>query len=413
MKRTFWTTVIAASALAAVTAGTLLGQLGMGPARRADDANDANARPWPKKLVNVNVKAKTVSFPAEICGRVGMDGGPMDLELLLTSWKGKTHESILRTPAKGWQIHAGLVMLGLPRGRVAQTSYSIDTQEYTSQPPRGPKVKLSVSWTGKDGKKHTADPASWMQKTDPNSAIKPPSEYVFIGSVLGSEGGYAADAQGEYISLVNFNAAILDVPFISTDSDASLYFRTKPDAIPPEGTRVTVTIHVLKDAAESDFVRRLLYVDRFGRYRAEGSREMLRLDQLSKWGESFVGKHKRGEVILRGAGKAFVHDLLVAREELWIGGVREIDVQYEAARTPVLPRTPEQMKQALTDWAAKFAQPSEQIDPPLETVVPTLQQIDQKLHEMKVTRKMLEEYRTKLRAMASKAKSSGTGEADE
>ncbi len=413
MKRTLWTTVIVAFALAAVTAGTLLGQLGLAPARRAADANDANAAPWPQKLVNVNATARTVSFPAEVCGRVGMDGGPMDLELLLTSWKGKTHESILRTPARGWQIHAGLVMLGLPRGRPAQTSYSIDTKEYTSQPPRGPKVKLSVSWTGKDGKEHTADPASWMQKAEPDSASAPPSEYVFIGSILGSEGGYAADAQGEYISLVNFSTAILDVPFTSTDSDASLYFRTKPDAIPPADTRVTVTIHVLKDAAESDFVRRLLYVDRFGRYRAEGSREMLSLDELSKWGASFVGKHKRGQVILRGAGKAFVHDLLVAKEELWIGGVREIDIQYDAARMPVLPRTPKQINEALADWAAKFAQPSEQIDPPLETVVPTLQQIDQKLHEMKVTRKMLEEYRTKLRAMASKAKSADTGETDE
>lgn len=413
MKRMFWTTLIAASALAAVTAGTLLGQLGLGPAPREDDAKDANAAPWPRKLVNVDAKAKTVSFPAEVCGRVGMDGGPMDLELLLTSWRGKTHESILRTPAKGWQIHAGLVMLGLPRGRAAETSYSIDTEQYTTQPPRGPKVRLTVSWTDKDGKKQTADPASWMQKADPNSAIEPPSEYVFIGSILGSEGGYAADAQGEYISLVNFNTAILDVPFMSTDSDASLYFRTQPDAIPPEGTRVMVTIHVLKDAAKSDFARRLLYVDRFGRYRAEGSNDLLRLDELSKWGASFVGEHKRGQVILRGGGKAFVHDLIAAKDELWIGGVREIDIQYDAARTPVLPRTPRQMDRELKNWAAKFAQPSEQIDPPLETVVPTLQQIDQKLHEMKVTQKMLEEYRTQLRAMAAKAKSTGTGKADE
>jgi hypothetical protein len=402
--------------LALLATGTLHGQLGLrgtAPETPEDDGDekDANAAAG-RQLVQVNAKKGVVSFPAEVCGRVGMDGEAMQLELLLTSWKGKTHESILRTRAKGWQIHAGLVMLGLPRGRPAESSYSIDTESYTSQPPRGPKVKIFVSWADKGGKKHTVNVADWMQKADPNVATGPPREYVFIGSVLGSQGGYAADGEGEFISLVNFRSAILDVPFLSTDSNASLYFQTRPERIPPEGTDVTVTIEPVRNAAKTKFARRLLFVDRFGRYRGEGSSELLSAKELTAWGREFVRKHERGEVILRGAGKAYVHDLLVAREELWIGGVREIDVQYDAARWPLLPRTPAQMQAALKDWETKFAEPEEQIDPPLETVVPTLQQIDQKLHEMKVTRKMLEEYREKLRAMADRARKA-RDEADE
>jgi hypothetical protein len=408
MKRTLWTTVAIAMLLGLLAGGTLFGQLGLRGTKQPEKPADANADAPAKPLVKVDAKKKTVSFPAEICGRMGMDGKPMQLELLLTSWKGKTHESILRTKAKGWQIHAGLVMLGLPRGRPAETTYSIDTDTYTSQPPRGPKVTIRLSWTDAKGETHTAEPANWMQAADPNVPATPPSDWVFTGSILGSSGGYAADGEGVFITVSNFATAIIDVPFVSTDSDASLYFVTRPNAIPPLGTDVTVTIEPKPKATKSKYARRLLYVDRFGRYRAEGKDRLLALDDLTEWGRSFVGKHDRGQVVLRAAGKAYIHDVLAAREELWIGGIREIDVQYDAARWPVLPRTPGQMKAALKDWEEKFAQPHEQIDPPLETVVPTLEQIDQKLHEMKVTRKMLEEYRAKLEAMATKAKTSST-----
>ncbi len=375
-----------------------------GPLSAAEEKVPAT-QPAKKKIpaIRIDRKAGTVAFETQVCGREGMDGGPLQLELLLTKVRGKTHEAILQTDVAGWQIHAGLVALGLPRGKPKVWRYDLDTGAETNMPPRGPKVDIFLQWVDAKGRKHHVPASQWLKSADPDATVKPPSEWVFVGSILGPHGGYAADAEGEFVTTANFGTAILDVPFVSSDSNAELYFLSRPDEIPPLGTKVTMILKPRKGAAKAEHVRKLLYIDRFGRLRLEGEEFPFDRRKLTPWAGEYLQKHKKGKVILRAAGRSLVEDIIRARLELKIGGLHDVVVEYDPASEPILPRTPRQVSASLKDWKNKFENPSDQIEHPAREVGATLAEVNQKLHELKVTAKMLKEYQQELEKMQKSA----------
>ncbi|MFP4054378.1 MAG: YdjY domain-containing protein [Phycisphaerae bacterium] len=364
---------------------------------KEDAKEDAKAKIW------IDRKAGTVSFDTEVCGREGMDGEPLQLELLLTKVRGKTHESILQTEVDGWQIHAGLVALGLPRGKPKVWRYDLDTGAETTLPPRGPKVDIFLEWTDGKGKKQRVPASQWLKSADPAAKVEPPSHWVFVGSILGSNGGYAADAEGEFITTANFGTAILDVPFVSSDKNAELYFLARPDRIPPLGTKVTMILKPVKGAAKAEHVRKLLYIDRFGRLRLEGEDFPFDPKKLTAWAGEYLQQHKKGKVVIRAAGRALVEDITRARLELKIGGLHDVEIEYDPAPVPILPRTPGQVTASLKEWKNKFANPADHIEHPAREVGETLSEVKQKLHELKVTAKMLEQYQQDLEKMRKTA----------
>ncbi len=375
---------------------------------------DANAHE-----IKIDLKNRRITFEADVCRRFAPDSNsPADLEVFVSKWQEKTHESILHTKVSGWKIHAGLVAMGLTRGKPAKWEYDIEEEEGKLYPPRGGEVAVRLRWKDDSGKVRTAKASDWIQASQKN--VKVPDRWVFVGSEVIPGVGYVADlgrdyGGGVFISTSNFAGAIIDVPFTSSADNAELFFRSVPAAIPPVGTKVEVIVEPVKGAEKAAHARAILDIDRFGRLKIEGRQGFIQPDELSRWASDFIDEHNKGQVIIRAAAKSLIFDVWRARQELWIGMARDIEIQRMGPDSPVLPRTPDQAKRALQAWGNRFANAHEEVrDPALEADY-ELQAIRQKVHELKVTREFLENYRDELKAKTDefrKAREDADGEDD-
>jgi hypothetical protein len=157
------------------------------------------------------------------------------LEHLLCLNQSKEHESILATAAPPRLIHAGLLLTGAEVGRPVQ-------YEPEFKPPTGTPIRIELDWKGPDGKARHAQARTWVK--DEKSGKTLAQNWVFAGSQLFEEKDrtlYAADG-GDLITVANFMSAILDLPFASSANDASRSFVANTEAIPSEGTYVTMTL---------------------------------------------------------------------------------------------------------------------------------------------------------------------------
>jgi hypothetical protein len=165
-----------------------------------------------------------------IRARVALQDGV--LEHLLA--KGKDHESILSTDAPARMIHAGLLLTGAEPGHPVKFQPAFE-------PPTGPAIAIEVEWE-QAGKLKKVDAREWVKDL---AAGKPlAKDWVFAGSELFEDPRtkakiYAAD-DGDLITVANFPAAILDLPFRSSDSNADRGFAANPDRVPVRGTPVTM-----------------------------------------------------------------------------------------------------------------------------------------------------------------------------
>ncbi|MBS3734283.1 MAG: hypothetical protein KGY99_05080 [Phycisphaerae bacterium] len=340
------------------------------------------------KHIRIDRKAERIVFDA----RVVLREGP--LELLVCRRQSKEHESILATPAKAAHLHALLLALGLTPGRSAH--WSDEGPEPTFQPPRGPEVKIKLRWMDKDGKTRQVNATDWIQPTD-ETAKAPPNKWVFVGSQILANGRYWADVDGDVVSLANFASAVIDVPFESTAEDAALEFEARTEAIPPRKTPVEVIVEPLPGARKSPYASKLLEIDRFGEMRIDG--RTIPLDRLDAWARAYIEKHPKGFVHIRAEGRARVADVGNAISGLWLGGLRDYEVQRLRLAMGLLPRTDTQLEQALAPWADKLARADKLLLDPRDEARAVLKQIDSELGHMERRRELLNQYADHLRAL--------------
>jgi hypothetical protein len=164
--------------------------------------------------------------------RVALQDGA--LEHLLCRKMSKEHESILATEAPPRMIHAGLILTGATPGHPVRF-------EPKFEPPAGTPIAIDVEWE-KDGKTRRVDAREWVKDQATGHALA--RDWVFAGSELFEDPRtktmiYAAD-DGDLVTVANFPASILDLPFRSSANDADRTYLANPERVPVRGTPVTL-----------------------------------------------------------------------------------------------------------------------------------------------------------------------------
>ena len=150
------------------------------------------------------------------------------------------HESLLRTRAAPSAVHAGLLALGLEPGRPLR--FNEAAQRWIA--PSGPPVRIEVEWE-QDGRTRRERVGRLVRGVETGEPM-PPRSFVFVGS-RPFQDGYAADATGQVVSLVNFEYPVLDVGELASSANETLEWETDPDAAPPAGTAVTMILSPVGD----------------------------------------------------------------------------------------------------------------------------------------------------------------------
>ena len=381
-----------------VLGGCVLAGAGAGPGGAARPKAPAAKGIVKLPHLRVDLARRQVAIDANVCLRIGF------LEVLLCrratkDCASKEHESILRTDARAADIHAGLMLLGLRRGKPAELMPAREGQPAVWLPPRGPEVKLLLRWKDKAGKQHEADPVKWLAGPKGGKPIAP-KKWVFVGSDILPDGGYWADTSGDIISVSNFASAVIDVPFKSTSVNDFLEFTANTAAIPPKGTPVEVIIIPLPGARNAPHARAMLEIGRFGRMRIEG--RPITFDQLTKWGQAYIKRHPDGRVVIRTAVKALATDLERAKSELHFGGVADFQEQRLLPLARLLPRTGAQADRALQKYREDFANRDWAIPDPVEAAEEELKRIAREIAQLKRLESLWREYRVHLKQQLDK-----------
>lgn len=355
----------------------------------------ASSAPSPFHHMKIDLPNRQIIIQAQVC----LNEGP--LEMLLCRVNSKEYESILSTHASPSALHAALLALDLTPGKPARSTFDADTKITTAIPPRGAGLRVQLRWKDSQGRLQQADAAKWL--LTPGDGKKPElKHWIFVGSDILPDGRYWADVDGEIISVANFSASVLDVPFESSNQNGILVYQANTEAIPPKGTQVDVVLQVLEDAHKSPHARLILEVDRFGRCSHNG--RVIPHDQLVGWAQQYIDRHARGEVALRVDGMALADDIRRIQLELRIGGLYDVDPQIVAPSSIILPRTQTQARESLKQWQLKFDNPKDFIRDPGDELPEVLIQINEQLAELEATRALLGEYLQMLNASLTKYK---------
>jgi hypothetical protein len=178
----------------------------------------------PVQPVWIDAKQKQVVFMAETCK------ADYPLEFFATL-RDRGYESVVVMDVRPSVIHAGLLAVGAKPGAPFQF-------EPKYVPPTGAKVEIEVRWKDKDGTIQKAPAQKWIRNI---KTKKPMSvDWVFAGS--GIRNGFFLADSGDFISVLNLQSAVLDIPIKSEGAIESRSYEGAVDQIPPQGTPVTVIL---------------------------------------------------------------------------------------------------------------------------------------------------------------------------
>ena len=333
-----------------------------------------------------------VIVDAEVCSRNRI------IEFLMVGKGTREYEAVLRTEAKGADLHLAMLTFGLTPGKPA--TWVWDGQKGRYIPPRGPKVKVEFEWA--DPKTNTpchADASDWIINPAKGGTLPVPKEWIFVGSEVLPDGKYRGDEEGVLVALANDPSAVIDVPFESSKDENRQELIANETAIPAPGTPVKVIFTVVPGGRDCPDARTLVEIDRHGDALIHG--QLMPLPQLRAWAEKYVQRHEKGACLLRSDARAFVCDVERVRDELKIGGVFEFDEQRLLPQGTILPRTAAQAAAELTEWRKMFANPDEEIVDPGRQAAETLAQIQSELERMADQKTLLEHYRHQLQGQVT------------
>ncbi|NBB96341.1 MAG: hypothetical protein GVY16_11465 [Planctomycetes bacterium] len=339
------------------------------------------------KEVTVDLDRRTVTCPATAIE------AQYALEFLLCKRGTKEHESLLATPAEAWQIHAGLLMLGLSPGKPG--TYVGEGKHLRYVPPRGPALDIRLKWTDTEGEEHEDAAIDWLKLSGQADEEHEPEHWIFVGSEILPGGGYWADADGGIIAVANLPSAVIDVPFESAQAIEERLFELNKDALAPAGTKVQIVIRPLKGGKTHPHARALLEINRNGEMTIDG--EPIAMNELRDWATAWTRQHEDGMVVIRSSALAPGVYADLARLELKVGGVFEFERRVAPLFVPLLPHTPAQVAADLADWQARFAEPKEQLRDPGQEAQKVLRQIELERRELKRLDLLWTDYEKQLR----------------
>ena len=172
--------------------------------------------------VRLDHRQKSITFPAVLNLNRGL------IEYVIVTQTGKTHESLLRTEAEPYQIHAAMLLLN------AKGAGPEAFAEPTAQPLRGDKLTIELSWKTKPAR----TPVSRLiLNRQTKTAME--DRWVYTGSHM-EQGRFVAQRDGSIVSLINDRDALMNYTGPSRDNDEN--WEIIPQDLPPLGTEAEVTI---------------------------------------------------------------------------------------------------------------------------------------------------------------------------
>jgi hypothetical protein len=197
-----------------------------GPVKRAELGKQKNI------IIETQGETRRVLIKAEVCLREGL------LEQLLTRKGGKTHEAALAADIDARDLHLALTLTGAEAGKSVQFRPKLVA-------PTGTPVKISLEYE-KDGKTVRVKAQEWIRNIKTKKDLH--TDWVFAGSIFIPDPldktklpFYGAN-DGDVISIVNFESACLDVPFLNTKDNDDLIYDAHTARIPALKTPVTLIL---------------------------------------------------------------------------------------------------------------------------------------------------------------------------
>ncbi|HEY3899814.1 MAG TPA: YdjY domain-containing protein [Chthoniobacter sp.] len=194
--------------------------------------------------LRLDQNARTVTFP----GILNMNDG--NLEYLLVTNQGSTHESLLESDVPPKDVHFAMLLLGA-KGSGDQGGDApppqIDAKYLKTAPQlKGDDINITVRW--KDGAVEKTTPVEdWIINTDTKkTATRGP--WIYNGSMFNA-GHFLAQLEGAFAALVTYPAALINNPRKGNDNDQIWIVNTK--AVPAVNTPVDIVITLLPAGAKS------------------------------------------------------------------------------------------------------------------------------------------------------------------
>ena len=372
------------SVIVMLVAGGLSAQLPMGAPAPATRPTTRPAR------LSLDRAKRQVVIPAV----VELQKGP--LEFFLCSKGAKDHETVLTTTARPATLHAALLALGLTAGRPGRWVTPPAGGDAVFVSPAGAMVDIELRWTGADGKARRVAATDWLSQA--NKKIKAGDlKWVFVGSDFLDDDRYWADVEGMFISLANFPAAVIDVPFKSSSEAAFLEFSCAPKGIPKRGTKVDVIITAPKDQQKAADARINFTVDAFGRITLDGT--PITPDAIAPAVKRVLARHTRGAADVRLDPRAMIYDR--DRLEVLLGDAGLTDVSFRTKRlnNDLLPRDPAEATKALKWWAEQLAGAEDMLLDPGDDVEALLKHIAVRRKQVAANTALWDDYGARLKAM--------------
>ncbi|MCH7873003.1 MAG: hypothetical protein IID33_15010 [Planctomycetes bacterium] len=187
--------------------------------------------------VRIDWQKRLVELDAEVVLRQG------PLELLACSPQTREHESILRVHAKPLHVYQAMGLIGLTPG----SPMKFDKRRKRWRRPTGDSLMLSVRCSAK-GATSVVPLERWLRDVEHK---QPPRsiEWIFAGSRTLENGKFGADLDGTVVCVVDFDTALITVSDLHTADNEALWLEANTEAIPPVGTRCTLLIRGVPDAA--------------------------------------------------------------------------------------------------------------------------------------------------------------------
>jgi len=355
------------------------------PGAKVGQARGA-ARPAPK--VRIDRQRRQLVIPAAVQLRQGA------LEFLLCVKGAKDHETLLVTQVPPSALHAGLLALGLMPGRPGRWT-TPPGGEPVFEPPQGARVEIALRYKDAKGKRREAPATEWMLTSEKRKPTE--LKWVFVGSGFLDNGRYWADVEGLHISVANFPASVIDVPFKSTAEDAFLEFAADPKTVPPKGTPVDVVITVPKGQENAPVARIGFTIDAFGRIELDG--RPIAPEEVGPAVKKFLARHAKGMAEVRVDPRAMVYDQDRLKTILADAGLTDVTFHTRRPESEILPRTPEQAAKAIDWWKRQFAQADRLIIDPAEDAEAVLKHVARRRRQLEDLSELWGDYAARLRAL--------------
>ncbi len=204
------------------------------PAPALPDLQEVSPGVYQIGKLRVDKNTNSVTIPAVL----NMEDG--NLEYLLVSRKGSTHESLLVSEVEPSQFHFAMLLLGA-KGAGITTPGPQDAPpgqinaEYLKHAPRlkGDPVTITAKWTQK-GVQKSVPVEDWLLDINANKAPER-GPWIYTGSMF-SEEVFLAQSEGCFAALVTNPSALINNPRKGNDNDQLWVPRSK--VIPPRDTPV-------------------------------------------------------------------------------------------------------------------------------------------------------------------------------